>query len=75
MASLRVFRDRSDSMDVDPRLPVGKHGNSVLLASTRIIFEMYRVRIDYEQLGLERECYGLTRMFNDYGRSLSEYKV
>ncbi len=65
---LRVFRDESDEININPRLPVGYKGFAVMIASTRIIFELCRLRIDHENLGLTRECYVLTKQFNAWGR-------
>ncbi len=72
---LRLFRDRSDDFDINPRLPVGTHGDLVLAASTRLLLELCRVRITSENLPLARQCYDLTRAFNAFGRNSPEADV
>ena len=69
---LRLFRDRGDDFDVNPRLPFGSHAELVLAASTRLLFDLCRLRIESEPLPLARKCYDLTRAFNAFGRTAQQ---
>jgi hypothetical protein len=64
----RIFRDRPDDIDINPRLPVGKHGELVLATSTRVVFELCRLRTSHEKLGFTRACASLTEAFNTFGK-------
>jgi len=61
---LRLFRDDPDRIDINPRLPPGKHALSVIFISAKLVVELTRGRDSYERLGLEAACSRLAWRIN-----------
>ena len=53
---LRVFRDRFDEYDINPRLPPGLQASLVSVSSSRYLIELVSIRSNYEDIELETLC-------------------
>ena len=53
---LRVYRDRFNDYDINPRLPIGKQAALVTVSSSKYLNELISIRSQYESLGLENIC-------------------
>lgn len=58
---LRIFRDRFDVYDINPRLPLARPAVLVAVYSSRFLIDLVYLRSQYEILGLESICIELRR--------------